>query len=444
MGPREIDEFVNRMNASLLFEDNALVRVPYSDDFVAVREWEKYLAIEEPTHVAIDRGYICGLGKIVWLNIAREEQAKEVAPYIEKYEQWSTDICSKLSAALEGNFPNRWELISKDPAKSYFGDSFYVALAECGGDVLNLRGVYSDMLSGTCHNITIHFPEILISNSAGQEWTIRDYYVLIELDIKFRMRSILGYRATKTWNEHRCMYTHSHSKCGGNELVNFCFGSTALDTLVSELRSLPFDLIKFELLLQNLPDYLSWESKEGVPYKSISALLMHTEDRNNQPEISSGMIVRMTEAIRMAGLPLPVVISFTGEEYLVELPRSVELLRMITPHAPRNLRFPLMEGSLRSSYTITMSREEILVHVNRINEESSPRITFKGVHVPYVILPNNDEDIEEGKKKEELFADTRILDAVCRSFVSNIQGYLNDSYWYGTEERAVSKNGATR
>lgn len=409
----------------------------FSDDYVNYEQWDYYVSLEEPYDHNTERRYVLDLGSLVWSNIALEGARKEAAPYIEKYEKWKEDVIAQISFALEANFPNRWDLI-EHPLNRSTSAAMYKALIQCEGDVSNLN-YYSCQILGDrmYYKATIHFPEILITNSLGQEWTIRDYYVIIEMDIRFKMKSIVGYRATKTWNEFKLNYTHSHSKCAGNDVVNFCFGETALDTLIGELKMLPFDILKLELLFQNLPDYLSWESREGVPYKSIGAILTYEGGEGSAPSVQSSTISDAYELMIANKVDLPIQIGF-GDRYTVDIPRDLATLRIMTPFVPNNFRFPLVEGKLISSYVTRTSKEYILADVERINSASASRIIFKGKAVPYVITPNNNEEIEEEKGKEELFADIRIFDAIRNTFASHIQSYLNDSYWYGSKEREVS------
>lgn len=126
--------------------------------------------------------------------------------------------------------------------------------------------------------IIIWFPEITISNSVEQSLVMRDLYLRFTLYEEDRRIYISGLkRATVTASEFRNRYKFSH--CTGDFFdwdADFCFGSTDIARLRKQSNSGEvFSNLRF--FLEALKEYLSWESLEGTPYKSIDVVI---NDRN--------------------------------------------------------------------------------------------------------------------------------------------------------------------
>jgi hypothetical protein len=115
-----------------------------------------------------------------------------------------------------------------------------------------------------------------MNNSDNKKHTIKDMYVFISFDLKYKLiGKFRGFRTTFTPIEIYNSYTHSHlrtisiNNCISmyeNSNNDFCIGvGQPIELTLSELRN-GFDADSFLSFCMQLETYLSWESKEGTPY----------------------------------------------------------------------------------------------------------------------------------------------------------------------------------
>lgn len=142
--------------------------------------------------------------------------------------------------------------------------------------------------------VNILYPNILITNSDGDEHTIEDLIVsfLVKYsgfkDAETRSKiysfsNLKGTRATLSYVEWINEYLHSHlSSCPMNryssafKFKDFCLGTnTPIHDVMEELH-VKYSPEMFEMFLYNIETLVSWESLEGVPYKKIRELVLTT------------------------------------------------------------------------------------------------------------------------------------------------------------------------
>lgn len=126
--------------------------------------------------------------------------------------------------------------------------------------------------------IIIHYPEILIKNSAEQEHLMRDIYLTISVETDYIYLYDLK-RTTFTIAEIDRQYTFSHVSGEiygiGYRNSNFCYGrNNAVNSIMNKMgggrESMVKNITMFILLID---EYLSWESIEGSPYKYIDRVI---------------------------------------------------------------------------------------------------------------------------------------------------------------------------
>jgi len=130
-------------------------------------------------------------------------------------------------------------------------------------------------------NITIHFPELTITNDYGATHVIRDTFtfiiidtfsvriaydtVLIRTSFEFRLK-----RSTKTDKEYAKNFTHPHAfpaQSGDSKLnvwLTCCLGSSELKLIKTELANDYEDVNRLYLLFASIKEYLQLERKGGV------------------------------------------------------------------------------------------------------------------------------------------------------------------------------------
>lgn len=133
---------------------------------------------------------------------------------------------------------------------------------------------------------TIHYPEIIISNSEDIEHTIRDLFFRMEFGINQNKNVYLQnfYILRSTYEEKEVFNNYVFSHCNNNNLLQWsnslCLG---YGTPLSDLKTLMCDTSEvtadnLEQLIILIDNYLSWESLEGGPYKSIKNLFNINSD----------------------------------------------------------------------------------------------------------------------------------------------------------------------
>lgn len=132
---------------------------------------------------------------------------------------------------------------------------------------------YKDRYDIIGSNIILKFDSVTVSNSRGLSHTIYDIYIKLNMSTTFdRLLRIEGIRCKVKLIEYISNYKFSHLFDNGwGRWSHFCFGNnTVMSNLTSMLSTSEFNFILFEALLLQLPQYLSWESIEGGPYKRIA------------------------------------------------------------------------------------------------------------------------------------------------------------------------------
>ena len=118
----------------------------------------------------------------------------------------------------------------------------------------------------------IHFPEIVIKNSAGLEHIIRDLYVRITFNAEGLMSSPKIARTTFISKEciSDAFYIHSHlsHSAAGKWSASFCYGPTIIYELLQDLQQGKIE--KLSRFLIQFEDVLAWESLEGGPHKQLA------------------------------------------------------------------------------------------------------------------------------------------------------------------------------
>lgn len=168
----------------------------------------------------------------------------------DKKEAVKEDI-KKVSKIIQGIYPDKWEISDIIADKIKYTVDYY---------------------------ITIHFPEIEITNSRNESEVIYDLYVRFLVKEGSYILGIHGFRTTYTNQQIKKNYCHSHINGVPNSgFSSFCIGQADIRDVLSmtledknKLLGEKEDILEY-LLLQ-LEVYLSWESIEGTPYNYINEI----------------------------------------------------------------------------------------------------------------------------------------------------------------------------
>lgn len=205
------------------------------------------------------------------ISKAPEPISEPVINPLEIYKEYAESNLNNIKDSLESYYPDHWDL-----KINYNEIEEIVKNCKNKDEILTKVSLY-DVRYVDVYEIIIHFPEIVIKNSRKEEHLIRDLYIKINLNMNFQSTNsgsyFRGCRTTITYAEYQSRYSHSHLPRIrlGEGFKGFCLGDTTLATLCARLTH-SFDEESFDLLLQSLKSYVSWESLEGGPYIKISEL----------------------------------------------------------------------------------------------------------------------------------------------------------------------------
>lgn len=163
----------------------------------------------------------------------------------------------------------------------------------------NMPGRYFIEKSEDYGYIYLYYPKITVTNTHGFTRDLFDLVVRIETTEQnteitnylhgtkftfFEDEIITEYNEEdeETFEIH---FTHPHLEQGDGSFQSFCLGGSSPVNNWLQQNCFSITAEKFELFLVILESYLSWESLEGTPYKSIATL--GQESSVNKPDLSS-------------------------------------------------------------------------------------------------------------------------------------------------------------
>lgn len=116
--------------------------------------------------------------------------------------------------------------------------------------------------------IMIWFPEVEITNSREERFTIRDLYVRLVIKDNAHLQDFQMTVATFTNSQWLSDYAHSHLP-GITSFQHPCLGSGPIGSTIHMLQTEDFEEVSWEILCSQIEDFVKWESVEGGPYRYI-------------------------------------------------------------------------------------------------------------------------------------------------------------------------------
>lgn len=382
-----------------------------------------------------------GLAKQVADRIASEKGVSIRDAKYKRYIEWFENGISTLKEALETYFPGNWDLqdiVSHGDIKT--------SMLDCLSDHSLEDVLLSDRIVSrdtTFRRILIHFPVIQITNGS-QSHTIKNLFIRLEVNYKLGLaKHISCFRTTKTVREYLCNYNHSHAQRATDGASAMCLGITSLDTLVAELTTEPFNELKWELLFQQLPDYLSWESLDGGPYVQIDEL---TRTQHGPPVIPNIPVTVLPHIVRKVceyKEDISVNIhNHDGGTVSAEVVLNYNLWRVITKYTPSNLCFPFKEATLESIWPTQNNQTMTNERIRQVNAAARNSYRYKGQNLKLQVEFNNEEEEKKEEPNVEMLADQRLLVQFKQYFGAEITKHIQDVYWHGIEESSTTKGRA--
>lgn len=223
---------------------------------------------------------------------------------VTRWERFFNENINYIKSELQDYYPDNWDVQIND----FVIKNFRSALEQKKEILSNVKNVedfndHISLASSTAVKILIHFPEITIRNSNDQSHIIKDLFIKIELSPILRESVFVpsyfsGWRATRSVNEHNSNYSHSHlprQNSAASERIyfdHFCLGNTNYNSLAGRLKW-HFDKENFTLLIQQLRDYLAYESLEGVPYIRMSSIVSQSHTVTDLPNDTIDICVNL-------------------------------------------------------------------------------------------------------------------------------------------------------
>lgn len=359
--------------------------------------------------------------------------AKEgVEKYLPQYTEWRERCVAEIKEQAEAMFPGRWDFQAGPQVSSNVSDEeLAVCLSRIKGD-MKLTS-YDEIFGKVYGRLVLHFPLITIRNTQKASWPIKDFYFIIEFNYRMGVKICKGYRATKTYKEYTVGYNFSHAKLAENSTVTFCFGSTSLDELLAEMSIDPYDAIKTSLLLQQIEDYLSWESIDSGPYYPISNLL-GPEIGGTPPNMSNDTGNRILKQCLLEDLTDIFCILHSKQAPLVAVGDRKKLQLMVSKHCPKEFLFPVDSITGRTLYGKSHKEPEDIDGLNR-DLKRGVYLQFKGQAIYLTI-----EKADEGEKKNiELLADERIVTFIRDVIINRLNDFINERYWSTYKKGSVQE-----
>lgn len=244
--------------------------------------------------------------------------------------------------------------------------------------------------------VIVHFPEVEISNSMEQSHTMRDIYLKFEIySCRVCLKQLL--RATLTDVEIRNNYTFSHVN-NQDEVFDwstgsFCFGETAISNLRDELNSRTKIVKNLRFFLEAIKEYLSWESLEGTPYRSINNVICDENlwintSGEEEYDIDGGVSVVINNI-----QDFTYTFEYSENQYYTQLSDTTteEIANILEQKYPEQL-LPSLDGkSVRKN------------EVSECSYENERYIWFKDNYRPFKLINTESADIELPMKINSYF-----------------------------------------
>lgn len=184
--------------------------------------------------------------------------------------------------------------------------------------------------------IVYYAGDTIIKSEDGSEMPIFDMYIALVLKFgetndlsKISIRGITFSRSSFTKAEFYCQYQHSHISSANmisrttNENYDcnidvddleydeaylyirpcfdyFCLGNTEIQTNEQELAIKGYNKLQFELLINQIQSFLSWESISGVPYINMSSVINTFFDNDENNNHSTIKFLSMDELVNIS------------------------------------------------------------------------------------------------------------------------------------------------
>lgn len=311
-----------------------------------------------------------------------------------------TSIIADIEEAVERVYPNLWSWAERPSIlNNYVADKVLI----------------------------IKWPEVNISDGySPKTHLIRDLY----LALPFTLDDSRGYiltaniesaRGKVSFLEYTNSYRHSHTRSGKYGFNYCCLGSGPVTELIGELL-LKWDISKFELFLHLLNTYVSWESKDGVPYQYYSKLALSSSRNFNYPNNTE--LNRIYNNYINSATTIPIVLDANNiiPKYTIE--ENKQFIKELVAVTPNEFKRIIINGS-ENAYGASIYTKQEIENANITLTREDIGFKFKGETIYYRVIDDTDELVSESIDESNVKPCRGIVHYIKDKIVEEANNYLN-------------------
>lgn len=198
----------------------------------------------------------------------------------------SNEIQRTVVRYIYDDFTYEFKLLTKDNVKNVLDYKNSIDILNFAA--LTARKVFGeDRVDVSNSSIIIYYPSIEITDGKLTH-TMRDVYITVNKNNNNGLKLQRISRGTLTSSEMRSSYLFSHTSSGQFDYISesFCYGNDYNPVYHLQQNTKIGNIKNLEMWFHSIELYLSWESKDGVPYRSIKSVKKDTSMFNENSRYS--------------------------------------------------------------------------------------------------------------------------------------------------------------
>lgn len=364
-----------------------------------------------PQYVAVEKVSTIQLNAVLdALGEAKQKGEKFMKDNFSYLLEYVEENKKELEEILEFYFKDRWELQLEPGGTSQNLESIKVIINNMVipeeklkdrkqfFEFLLRQKEYNRIHSVGMITLLVHFPEINITNSSRQKHKIVDLWMKFRFNFFYRMLYMGGVRSSKSYSEYYSGYNHSHMPhgrdCERGTMLSCCLGETNYKTLQTQLYH-NFDRTDMTLFMQQLEDYLSWESLQGGPHFRMEAIGQRNYGGNNTYINGNVLNQAYNDFLRKYPSGYTMQIEDNGFYYKFKVIKDEAFKEKVTDICPD--QYKMLYDIVQKKQYVESQSDIDSKGIAKINDEYKRKqslFTFKGKEVHFqVIDPNAGKEV---------------------------------------------------
>lgn len=386
------------------------------------------------------------------LGEAKDKEEKFMKDNFSYFVEYAEENRKELEEILDFYFKDRWDLQidHRDSSISLDNIKAFVNAIKIPEDKLKNRKQFFEFLVRdrnyyNIHNIKkstllIHFPEIDITNRSKHKHKIVDLWMKFHFNSFYRMLNMGGTRSTKTFAEYNAGYNHSHMpsqrECTSGTVLNCCLGDTHYKTLQTQLFA-NFDKTDMTLFMQQLGDYLAWESLEGGPHFRMELIgNRNYNTSSNRNYYLSGSVMNKAYEDFLKKYPdgYTIQLEDNGVYFKFRVIKDEDFKEKVTAVCPDNVK--MLYDVVQKKQYVEDTVEGSSASIQKLNDEFKKQVmfVFKGKPVHFQILDPN-----AGVKRDTSNIIKVAPDQLINHIATSLEQGINKYYVKKFQEEFLSK-----